>query len=373
MKSTPDRDTIILRQLASDYKQIAFQFRLDLRPPLIVFTENKSLWGRWNPQYRTIEIQKQLVLDHSWDTVLYVLKHEMAHQIVTEVFKLADSDHSQSFQRACDLLAVPSDFRRGSGTISETSEWKNKSTKAEALGSVIEKIQKLFALASSTTSEAESASAIARARELTRKYDLHEATMGEEPSEFRYAVVNTGKQRLSPIYSHLAGLLIEHYQVDVIFTSTFNAAKLKPSQCLEIYGRETHVLVAEYVLDFLMRTLEDLWSAHAQDKNVAPIYKKSYQMGILAGFQDRLKRESEILSPIEEPSQRASALMVVEEKQRLQFLQQRYPRLRSRSGSKSWVDNESYARGVADGKDVQIRKGLNNKTRGMLSLKGSVL
>lgn len=319
---------------------------------------------------RTIEIRRHLVEEHSWDTVLYVLKHEMAHQIVSEIFELPDADHAESFQRACDMLALPAEFRRGSGSIVAPSDWKAKSTKTEALTRIIEKIQKLFALASSTTSESEAATAMARARELTRKYDIHESAFAESTEDFQYVVINTHKQRLSPLYSHLATLLMEHYCVEVIFTSTFNASTLKSSQCLEIYGRETHVVVAEYVLHFLLSTLEELWREHARGKKLSAIYKKSYQMGIVAGFEQRLQREARQLRTQDEGS--LKALVVVEEQRRHEYMQLRYPRLRSRSGRASHIDNEMYAYGVAHGRDVQIRKGIKRNSNTKLLLNGSV-
>ncbi len=365
---------ILLRQLASDYRQIAFQFRLKLRAPNIVLSENKSLWGRWNPLSRTIELQKQLVLEHSWDTVLYVLKHEMAHQVVSEVFGLPDADHGESFHKACDLLDLPEVFRRGSGTLADTADWKIQSTKTEAIVSVIEKIQKLFALASSTNSEAEAATAIARARELTRKYDIRESAIAEKKEDLRYVIWNTEKQRLSPLYSHLAALLMEHYAVDVIFTTSFSVRKLKPVQCLEIYGRETQVLIAEYVLHFLLTTLENLWATHARNKKATPLLKKSYQLGVIAGFEQRLKSEASRFG--ESPTTTASttsALQVVEQQERLQFLQKRYPRIRSRSAHGSRIDTEIYAHGFKDGRSLQLRKGVGKKFTTVFSLKGSVL
>lgn len=363
----------ILRQLMADYRQIVFQFRLKLRPPVIIFTENTSLWGRWNSLHRTIEIQRQLVEKHSWDTVLYVLKHEIAHQIVGEIFGLSEHDHGESFQKACDLLALPPEFRRGTGDIVSPSQWREQSTKTEAITRVIEKIQKLFALASSTNSEAEAGVAMARARELSRKYDIHETVLGTDSEEFRYIVINTGKQRLSPLYSHLSSLLMDHYSVDVIFTSTFSAQTLKPSQCLEIYGRETHVVVAEYVLQFLLKTLDDLWRAHARGKKLSAVYKKSYQIGIVAGFKERLQKEEQLLAHAENPAKVHNSLMVIEERRRQEYIQLRYPRLRSRSTGSSWIDNETYAHGVVDGRDVQIRKGLKKNATQNFLLKGSVL
>lgn len=390
-------EQVILKQLISDYKQIVYQFRLDLKVPVILFTDVESVWGRWNPHHRTIELRRKLVEDHSWDTVLYVLKHEMAHQIVTEIFGLPDSHHAESFQKACDLLSLPPEFRRGSGELTEPNAWKNKSKKTETITNVVERIQKLLALASSTN-EAEAAVAVTKAHELMRKYNIQENVYRDQKDkeDFRYILYDTQKQRLSPVYSHLASMLIHFYNVDVIFTSQFNAKTLRSNQCLEIYGRETHVVVAEYVLHFMLRTLESLWKAHAKKTGAGALQKKSFQLGILAGFQQKLEADSAAMSEasviqsegeayskpahagdpspslwMTEASLGTTDLLIQEDESRRTYIQKRYPRLRSRSSGRSMIDTSMYARGVEQGREVQLRKGIHKTSTTIYSLKGS--
>lgn len=361
-------ENAILQQLISDYKQIVYQFRLNLQIPVIAFTDLESVWGRWSPEKRLIEIRRDLVYQHSWDTVLYVLKHEMAHQIISEVFHLPDSDHGENFQKACDLLALPLEFRKGSGALSESSSWKTESRKKDIIVTVMERIQKLMALAESTNA-AEAEVALTRAQELIRKYNLQESSVvAKEKDDFRYIQWDTNKQRLSPVYSHLAHLLMNHYTVDVIFTSTYHPQTQKTSQCLEIYGRETHVLVAEYVLHFLIRVLEDLWRTHKKQTGKDNAFKKSYQLGILAGFAQKLENESQI---VEKSPDSIAALVAQEDRARHKFIQQRFPRLRSRASGRSSIDRTTYNSGIEKGRNMQIHQAIKNDSGRVLFLKGA--
>lgn len=371
-------EDLILKQLVADYKQIAYQFRLELKVPVLVLTDISSIWGRWNPHTRTIELRRTLINEYSWDTVLYVLKHEMAHQVVTEIFGLPDSDHAESFQKACDLLHLPHEFRSGRGELNEPQSWKHKSQKTETITSIVDRVNKLLALASSTN-EAEAAVAMTKAHELMRKYNIA-ANLNLDPKDkedFRFLLFDTGKQRLSPVFSHLASMLIHYYNVDVIFTSKFNAQTLRSTQFLEIYGRETHVIVAEYVLHFMLRTLESLWRDHAHKTGASALQKKSFQLGLLSGFQQKLEAEAQAPVVSDAPSatglQSTKHLLRLEDSARRLFVEQRYPRLRSRSSGRSQIDTHMYQKGVESGRSVEIRKGIRTGQSLIRALKGSVL
>ena len=353
------KDSLILRQLVLDYRQIAFQYQLQLQIPVITLTENTSLWGRWDPLRRTIELQRRLVYDYSWDTVLYVLKHEMAHQIVTEVFKSTDSGHQESFHKACDLLHLPNYFRRGSGDLSREMDWQCTPSKNDKITTIIQKIQKLFSLASSKNS-AEATLALERAQELMCRYNIDESLVRCAPENFKYIVIDTGKSRLGPIYGHLASLLIEHYNVDVIFTSTFNVQQMKRVQSLEIYGRESYVVVAEYVFYYLLRTLEDLWSTYSGNIKGRTLYlKKSYQLGVLKGFSQALTQVEDQMHQQSMGLIRTKNSLNKEDRERRDFMKLRYPKLSLRSKGRSALDRTTYGQGLSQGQTLDIRDAIS--------------
>lgn len=291
----------------------------------------------------------------------------MAHQIVTEVFQLEDADHSQSFQEACDLLQLPLEFRRGSGSLVNPGDWKNNSGKTDIIVTIMERVQKLMALAKST-SEAEAAVALAKAQELVRKYNIQENLYSESKEDFRYLVIDTKKQRLNPIYSHLASLLIQYYNVDVVFTTTYNVKLKKNTQCLEVFGRQTQVVIAEYVFEFLWRVLESLWLDHSKGLSREAFYKKSFQLGIIAGFQEKLEQEKKKI--VVETAKNEKSLVAQEDAARRVFVKKRYPRLRSRTSGRSSIDRDAYDSGMEQGRDVEIRRGIQKNKDKRFLLKG---
>lgn len=363
MSFTHDQEVLIVKQLTRDYRQIAFQFHLNLKIPMIYLADFSSAWGKWDPVNRTIAISKTLIARYSWDTVLYVLKHEMAHQIVSDLYG-GDEDrpHGLHFQQACELLAVPSLFQRGSGELPELgSSQSRQSLKNEALMGIVKKIEKLFALAKSTN-ESESQLALLKAQELLKKYNLTEAFICDQQEEFCYFLYDTGKQRLSPVYSHIASLLVHYYHVDVIFSDTFHAHSGKKTQTLEIYGRESHVMIAEYVLQFLLRVLQDVWEQHYRLYQAPSRLKKSFQLGVLHGFEETLKNSVPVVQEEwgdETYSSQSRQILVKKEAELLRhYMKQRHPRMRLRRTGGSRIDLQEYNRGVDEGRHVRLHQGV---------------
>ena len=85
-------------RLRDDYNHICFVHRLKLRNPIIEVTELGRLWGQWDPESHTIRMSLNLIENYPWDMVLEILRHEMAHQIVTDQFG-SDEAHGPLFRR----------------------------------------------------------------------------------------------------------------------------------------------------------------------------------------------------------------------------------------------------------------------------------
>ena len=73
--------------------------------PVITLADVESYYGMWCLKTRTITLSYKLLENCPWDRVIQVLKHEMAHQYVDEVFCKRDT-HGPHFQKACQLLRV---------------------------------------------------------------------------------------------------------------------------------------------------------------------------------------------------------------------------------------------------------------------------
>jgi len=88
-------------QCYKEHENICWKCRIDISTPVIEIVEAKSFWGYWhhNLGSGTIKLSLNLINEHSWDVVINILKHEMAHQIVTELFD-GKNNHGELFQRA---------------------------------------------------------------------------------------------------------------------------------------------------------------------------------------------------------------------------------------------------------------------------------
>ena len=78
-----------------------------LTAPTFVIDDSKTRLGRWDPHTRTIGISKHHLLEHTWAEIEDTLKHEIAHQVVTELFDAGGSKpHGDLFHRACRMLGM---------------------------------------------------------------------------------------------------------------------------------------------------------------------------------------------------------------------------------------------------------------------------
>ena len=76
-----------------------------MRRPLFSLKEMTNRLGYWSSKRREICLSRNLVLQHPWDAVREVLRHEIAHQFANEALS-ADGEppHGPKFLVACKLL-----------------------------------------------------------------------------------------------------------------------------------------------------------------------------------------------------------------------------------------------------------------------------
>lgn len=356
-----------LRQLYAEFDSISFQYRLNLRKPLFEIRDLATQWGQWDPLTQTICISRRLILSHSWQHVLGVLKHEMAHQFVTEVLG-GDAGHGADFQKACDALGVPEEYRGAGLDLGEPLRtWQESSVVPEEDAAILRKVERLLAMAESTN-ENEAFLAMARVRDLFHKYNI-ERLMTRKKSRYVSLIVNHKKQKIDRLQRMIASLLTGYYFVEVVFSDLYDAQQNQNHKTMEILGSEQNVLMAEYVYGFLRQQSESLWQAYRGQrslKGAAP--KMSFQSGVIAGFRkklDSLEDDRErafsaaAAAGIQLTDQESTALVKFNDPGLRKFLKSRFPRLTSvRSGGR--VLGEHYDRGKVQGEKIIIHKGLNN-------------
>jgi predicted SprT family Zn-dependent metalloprotease len=345
-----------LHELHREYNSILSSRKLSLRRAMIEFSDSQIHWGEWHSQSRSIRLSRRLLQTHSWFKVLGVLRHEMAHQMVDEAPnpRLTDrSPHGEAFQWACRQLGVPMEFTRATADLQQDSlDWREEK-RDEASEKMLEKVRKLLALASSGN-EHEAVLAMNRVREMFAKYNLEQAAL-EKNSEFVHVAISTGRKRLEIFERKILGILTEHFFVQVLLGQTFEPAKAEHHRLIEIIGTRENAAMAEYVYHFLRQQSAVLVDelAKARGEKLSRIAKKSFRLGILSGFGDKLRAADK---PQTE-SVIAKALVAFRGDPGLKdYIAMVYPKLRATRGRAPLVDPTAYSAGITKGQQINLHK-----------------
>ena len=156
-------------QLYADFDDICYQHRLKLRKPVIRILDLKGSWGSWDPNTRAITISRNLIESYSWDAVLEVLKHEIAHMIVNEQMDIPDHTHGDHFKQACHQIGIAGWAQASESDMA--SRVPGETSRSEDQNRLIKKAEKLLALAQSSN-ENEALLAMQKVRELYSRYNL---------------------------------------------------------------------------------------------------------------------------------------------------------------------------------------------------------
>ncbi len=339
-------------ELYREYDHILFLYRLrQLKAPLIMIADVASVWGRWHPVTRTITISAALIAKYRWDVVLEILKHEIAHQVVSEVFG-GDHTHGPSFQRACALLGVPAWAAQASGALpTEIPSWRDRrlSDDEERL---LRRAEKLLSLAGSTN-EHEAVLAMERVREIYERHNL-ERLKARRGAAMVHLLLTRGKKRIDTAESMISSILVEHFFVKVIFSDSYDAATQSRHKVLEVMGADENVLMAEYVYHFLYRQVHALWADYRKRSGKGVAAKSSFITGVLAGFREKLRRHAAAGPGLAKDEK--AALVALTGKELDDFVALRHPRLTSRNVGRGRRDPDTYHAGHSQGERLTLNK-----------------
>ncbi|MBX9704342.1 MAG: SprT-like domain-containing protein, partial [Silvanigrellaceae bacterium] len=192
-------------KLCDEFVNICYQYGVSLKKPIILVQNLNYIWGDWSSQLRTIRLSENLILKHSWDVVVGVLKHEMAHQIVSEVFHVSQGNHDSYFDMACNLIAVPFEFRKAHLHFDETiPHWKETSSLLPEEELLLKKIEKLLNL-SQSSNEHEALRAMEKVQELYGRYNI-QRIQEQKTSDFVSFILDFKKKRMERAHSIAASI-----------------------------------------------------------------------------------------------------------------------------------------------------------------------
>ncbi len=351
-----DRQRCWIAALHQEAKFLLRDLGLRVSRPVILIHEGSQHWGRWDPLNLTISMSRTLIEECPWWVVLEIFKHELAHLACDQTCAAPEPPHGPTFRMFCEALNVEPWTRTSScgkslEELRALSDWRTRPASSATL-KYRRRLQKLLALAESSN-EHEAYLAMRRARELQSKYRIKEIEQGITDGCVNL-VIGQGKQRQRPYEGRIASILINHFHVEIVFLSRFNATTCQEEALVDLMGRPEDVVLAEYVHSFLHKSAETLWQSRRKETGAKGVRaRNSYIRGLLAGFHEKLdqERNDSVLGATEASSQ---ALILAADAERLGFKARRYPRLTSRR-STARVDGSAFAEGKNEGAKLTLR------------------
>ncbi|MEK6198376.1 MAG: SprT-like domain-containing protein [Desulfobacterales bacterium] len=356
-----------LYQLQAEFKLICSWYKISLAVPAFRLIESRRTLGLWNPDTRTISISSILIHEYSWDTVINVLKHEMAHQYVHEFLKRGmEQPHGPAFLDSCEKLGVLYPFNTASGDTPKIFLDTKQHGSDTEYNNKLNKVRKMLSLAGSAN-KYEAAAAMSKANSFICKYNL-ERLDKVEPAQYSYEIKNTGKKRLNIIKRRVASLLMDYFYVDVVYSELFNAEKAELHKTIELLGSIENVSFASHVYDFLMQRIEFLWKNYRKVSRAPGKLRKTYILGLLQGFREKLEKDEKKQSVSVRLSaeignyRTISSLVIAKDPGLPGFIAKRFPRLRKvQYGAPGIYCSNTYSAGKAEGGKIIIHKAVRQE------------
>ena len=319
-------------------------FREALQQPALQLHDGARKLGHWHRTTRTLSMSRGWIKTAAWGHVVEVLKHEMAHQFVSEILKEHDQTaHGPAFRSVCDRFRIDP---KATGL---------PSTEALAEPKAVERIRKLLALANSPN-EHEAQAALAKAHRMMTQHEVA-WSQRKRTSRFNFRQIGPRKGRFDPWEKGLAGLLGQHFFVHPIWVPVYDVYRAKTVRVLEIIGRPEALEVAEYAHEFLTQTAERLWKEHRKEKALGSNkHRRTFLLGVMMGFAQRLELEQKQCTEV--------GLVPIRDAELDLWFRQRHRWIRTRRGG-AVPRNSALQAGKAVGRSIQLREALVRR-RGLL-------
>ncbi len=353
-----------IQRLRWHYDHINYQYvDSTLKRPLFLIGQSRQRLGEWNGARRTITISQHHILEHSWETVLDTLRHEMAHQYVHEHLGLPHvPPHGDAFREACRILRCEPDATTRGKPLERLVESNDERDR------MLQRIKELFALAGSPN-EHEAANAMRMAQKYLLKYNL-DLTELDDDRRYETRFLGRCSARIQEYEYTLSTILQDHFFVMVIWTYSYDAIRDRSGKILQISGTPENLEIAEYVYHYVMQLAGPLWHERRREIRRAANdarrggrrrgTKLQYLAGLVRGLLDKLGAQKTTLA-------QEHGLVWAGDSRLTDFYRYVNPRVRTISSSGVSRSNQ-YDAGVRDGKKIDIRRGLtgNNGNRGRL-------
>lgn len=347
-----------LHGLSAEWNQASWLLKESLRTqfkkPIFSLSDMTNRWAYWSYEKREICFSQNLVHNYSWATVREILRHEMAHQMAHELLGgIDEKPHGPAFQKACFLLRANP---KASGSY-PTLEERIHNEKVSDEDRLLARIQKLMALAESSNQH-EAELAMTKANELMTRYNIS-VLKNNNPRAYDSIFVGKPSLRNTREKHSLSILLNQYYYVECIWVRAFVVEKQKMGRVLELSGTIQNLQIAEYVYYFVLNFIDSQWKKYNKKKNLSHHRRADFAEGIIDGFKYKLKRQQRRFKRKNPPE--TKDLINVSDPQLIEYLNYRYPRIRTTRCSSSNANESIINDGRRVGQNLIISKGITGQ------------
>ena len=162
-------------------------------------------------------------------------------------------------------------------------------------------------------------------------------------------------RRCLPTVKAICSLLEANFGVRVICATTYDPLGDCSLKTIELLGPEENVAIAVHCYHFLENRLMVLWEQNRHSFAGGGLRaRKSYFLGILAGFRQTLQKGTAKTAPGKAGTANLPALQA---EQRLEdFVAWRFPRLSRRRGGTTSLHGEAYRQAVVTGQQLILHR-----------------
>lgn len=319
-------------------------------PIKIVIYNNKSMLGYFDPNFYELGFHECLMHTNR-EQLINLIRHEIAHYITYILYGEGVQPHGQEFRAFCQATGWGEEVYKATVCLEESKE-----IFLSEESSVLRKVQKLMALASSSNKN-EAEQAMIKSQQLLLKYNI-ESKYIDGKEEEKYVLKRIMKQKKENAKMRSIAKILETFFVSTVYCRAGDYIYL------EILGDAVNVEIAEYVSGVLQHELEKLWEQARQSANLkGAVAKNSFFLGIAKGYCNKIEALKK-----EYDTDISRALMVIEKKL-LDARAMAYKRLSSTKSNANHC-HKSSALGEEAGRQLNIKSGINQAAKNFQLLIG---
>lgn len=226
---------------------------------------------------------------------------------------------------------------------------------------IIEKIQKLLALANSSN-EHEAKLAAQKATELLTKYNLSMQEVETTQREYDFLHYAGSTSRMPAEHKYVFGILQRFFFVQVVRGRKvgYDPKTGMPKKFItwSFFGQQHNVQIAHYVFAFLDRTFHDLYEEYRKHNETSRTSRKSFYMGLYRGL-------AEVLDAGKKKVENETGLVVVKDPGIDKFISDMVGKTtKVPARHVGQVDPSAFKDGIEQGKNIRISMGLGERNEG---------